>query len=267
MVRKAAALCMGFLVFSAFSALAAAPADPAATKAAIEAVKASAGALTTLEADQTISMDVMGAAMTLQGHLAVLKPDLIKFNMEPVLPAGQSGQNDMMAAMMKMTVYMDKTTVWIHMPEANMVQKFDKSVYQDGSGQGMNLQAGSDPSKVLDDLDPETVQLLGEETFDGAGCYVFQGKLPKPASMAGAEALPDSMKIWIGKGDGLARKTEAYLTDGKLAMSATLSNIKTGVPLSPAAFAFTPPAGVQVMDMTEMLRGQMQGQQSAPVQK
>jgi len=66
MIRKAAALCMGFLVFSAFSAMAAAPADSAATKAAIEAVKAAAGTLTTMEADQILSMDVMGVAMTLQ---------------------------------------------------------------------------------------------------------------------------------------------------------------------------------------------------------
>lgn len=264
MIRKAAVLYMVFVVLSVYSAMAAAPADPAATKAAIEAVKAAAGTLTTMEADQTISMDIMGMAMTLKGHLAVLKPDFVKFNMEPVLPAGQSGQHDMMAAMMKMTVYMDNTTVWIHMPDANMVQKFDKSVYQDGSGQGMNLQAGSDPSKVLEDLDPETIQLVGEETLDGASCFIFQGKLPKPANASEAGLLPESMKIWIGKSDGLARKTEAYQADGKLAMAATLTAIKTGVPLAPASFTFTPPAGVQVMDMTQMLRGQLQGQPSAP---
>ena len=57
----------------------------------------------------------------------------------------------------------------------------------------------------------------------------------------------------IGAEDGMMRSMSMGPAEGPANMKVTMSNLKFGVDLPENAFEFTPPDGVEVMDMTEMM--------------
>jgi outer membrane lipoprotein-sorting protein len=82
--------------------------------------------------------------------------------------------------------------------------------------------------------------------------YVLEG-LP-PAGMQAMTGVEfGKTTVWIAVADGLLRKTQTLNKEGEVAMTATRTDVEVNVDLPDSLFTFTPPEGVQVMDMTEMV--------------
>jgi len=229
--------------------------DAGDAKAALEKVQQAAEGITSFEADMKISMSVMNQPMEMVGHIVVLKPDRMRMKMT-VPPQGE------------MEIVSDGTTTWTYMPMMNLVQKIDNAAIKQMPGMGGPPGGGqmNDPSKALEQLDPDTLRLVGEETVDGQACYVFEGDLPEQARGMAPQFAPQKMKVWLAQADSLSRKMEGYGSDGTTMMTMTFANVKTNVQLAEDHFTFTPPPGAQVMDMSQAVQSMMENLQGAPLQ-
>ena len=64
--------------------------------------------------------------------------------------------------------------------------------------------------------------------------------------------LPFSkLKIWVDTDTGLERKTVFYDSEGKEVLNRSYENISVNIPMSDNEFAFSPPEGVEIVEMTE----------------
>lgn len=223
-------------------------------KAILDKIQQAAGEMNSFEADMSMSMSVMNQPMNMTGHMAVLKPDLMRMTMT-MPPQGD------------MQIVSDGATMWTYIPMMNMVQKIDASVMKQAPGMGGPGAQMEDPTKTIQQMDPATVQFLGEEMCDGQTCYVIEGALPQQAKQMGGQFVPEKMKAWAAQADGIPRKIEMMDSSGTPMMTMTFTNVKINTEFPENHFTFTPPPGAQIMDMTETIRSMMKQQQGAPPQQ
>lgn len=221
-------------------------------QAALEKIQQAGEKINSFEADMKMSTMMMNQPMDMSGHVVVLKPDRMRMTMT-MPPQGE------------MEMVSDGTTTWTYMPMMNLVQKIDNAAMKDMPGMGASGQPMKDPSKVLDQMNPDSLRYLGEESVDGQPCFVFEGQVPEQARKMGQQFVPQTMKVWLAGADGLSRKIESHAADGATMMTMTFSNVKTNIDLLEDHFTFTPPPGAQVMDMSQAIQSMMkQMQQGAP---
>jgi outer membrane lipoprotein-sorting protein len=91
------------------------------------------------------------------------------------------------------------------------------------------------------------IELLPDDTIDGAAVYVFK-LTPKPGS--GAEG---SATECFRKDCGYPVKIVHFDAAGKPVMTATYTELKIDQEISPDRFVFNPPEGVEVVDLTQMM--------------
>lgn len=217
-----------------------------ATRAAVEQVNQAAEAYQAFEADMSSEIFMINPPMGFTGHMTVLKPDRMRIKTSAPPPQGN------------MEIVSDGKTTWTYMPLMNLVQKIDMEVIKGLPGMTTPGQQIKDPSKPLEQLDPATVQLIGEETMDNQLCYIFEGMIPADAQKIAGEYAPEKMKIWVAKDDGISRKIESFQKNGTTSMTITFSNVKVLNNLTDADFVFTPPANAEVVDMTQVMQSLMQ---------
>jgi len=221
-------------------------------QAALEKIEQAAEKITSFEADMKMSTMMMNQPMDMSGHIVVLKPD--KVRMTVTMPP--QGEMEMVS---------DGTTTWTYMPMMNLVQKMDNAAIKDMPGMRSPGQPINDPSKVLEQMNPDSLRYLGEEPVDGQPCFVFEGEVSEQVRKMGQQFIPKTMKVWLAGADGLSRKIESHAADGATMMTMIFSNVKTNIDLLEDHFTFTPPPGAQVMDMSQAIQSMMkQMQQEAP---
>ena len=108
-----------------------------------------------------------------------------------------------------------------------------------------------DELNPLQVLDSKSLKLVGTETFENEQVYHFEGTtttqfMPKGAPVA------QKMEAWIAKSDGLPRKTIEHVEEGTL--TTIYHNVKVNPDIAADTFAFTVPAGVEVMDVNEQMK-------------
>ncbi len=96
--------------------------------------------------------------------------------------------------------------------------------------------------------DSAELTLLPDEKVDGRDTYVIQSK----AKSAGGPT--DKSTFYMDKATGLMLKTVIFGADGKEIGSSRLTDLKIGADLKADRFKFEAPAGVEVMDMSNMPR-------------
>jgi outer membrane lipoprotein-sorting protein len=207
----------------------------------------------------------MGQAMTSKGRMILRKPDRTYTEME----------TDMGVMKMKQIMVSDGKWMWMHQPAMNMITKIDMAklaaATKGAPGAAPAATGGADLTKPLLMFDQATVKLLRTDTLEGTDVYVFEGEMPKGAVGAPQMQipfLPAKMQAWVSAGDGLLRKMVMLDKEGKETMTQTYSNIVLNKDYPDSQFQFTPPAGAQVMDMTEgalnMMKQATGGGQAAP---
>jgi outer membrane lipoprotein-sorting protein len=101
-------------------------------------------------------------------------------------------------------------------------------------------------------LDPKSVKLLGKETLDGAEVYHFAGTTSTQL-LAMGEPVVRKLEAWIAIADGLPRKTVEFAPD-ETVVTTVYTNVKLNPQFSAEDFRFTPPDGVEVLDMNAEMK-------------
>ncbi len=130
------------------------------------------------------------------------------------------------------------------------------------SNMGMDLMLH--PAKMLDMYEGMyTLELLGKETLDGEEVFVLKAQInpevlekmaENPLMAQQSSMFDDAQKLYLGAQDGIMRKMQM----GEY-MSMTLSNIDTKTEVTKEDLDIEIPAGVQVMDLTEMMTAMYAG--------
>ena len=216
----------------------------------IARVEKKAAAIESYRADLTMTIDMMGKEMTSSGTMIFKKPN--KSWMETVTDIGTMN--------MKQIFVSDGKIAWVYQPVMKMVTKVDLTKV---SAEMKNLPGGQqisgDISKPLRGLNEESIAFVRTEKFGGDEVYVFQGSPRETAMKQQVPFVPSRLELWIGADDGLVRKMIVFSEEGKKIMSQSYTNIEKNIKVPDSKFEFTPPEGVQVMDMTEGSINMMKG--------
>ncbi len=89
------------------------------------------------------------------------------------------------------------------------------------------------------------LKLLPDEAVGGADCYVIEAR---PKDEASAAMAPRTV-YWFRKSDAIMPRMVSYSPDGKPSMTMEVTDVEVNPTLDKASFTFTPPPGVQVVEM------------------
>jgi len=203
----------------------------------IEEIEAAREAVTTHRYKATREMQMMGATVT--------------YEVSAWLGEGGRSRQEMSTSMRPGTTITvsDSNVVWTYMPVMKMVQRLDSQALKEAKEESREEE---DSSATFEGMLKSSVVFIGKEMLNGEEVYVLEG-LP-PAGMQAMTGLEfGKTTVWIAVADGLLRKTQTLNKQGEAAMTATRTEVEVNVDLPDSLFTFTPPEGIQVMDMTEMV--------------
>jgi outer membrane lipoprotein-sorting protein len=157
--------------------------------------------------------------------------------------------------------------VWTYMPMTKMATKMDlskiKAAGQDQSGIGGQADI-TDPFKGLM---KDAIKYVETKETDEGKVYIFETKPDfggqTPPGAEGHQMLPEKVIVWISTETGLPTKTVMIGKNGASMMEQTYSDFQINPEISDSIFEFTPPEGVQVMDMTQGAMNMMQQMQGS----
>jgi outer membrane lipoprotein-sorting protein len=153
------------------------------------------------------------------------------------------------------------------MPTMNMAHKIDMSKIKDKMPNSGAATDSADITNPFEGLPQDGIKYLEKKTVDGKEVQVFEAVMPFAGQMSadqpGNQMMPKKMNILIAADSGLPYKIIAYSQNDTLMMQQTYSNFRTNIPIDDSEFEFTPPEGVQVMDMTEGAINMMQQMQGS----
>lgn len=178
--------------------------------------------------------------MTSAGKGEVMRDgEKVKIHMETkttnnMVAAGNTTKTEMLS-----TMVVDGEFAYTMMDNSGQksVMKMKAQSYADGAG-------GKGFLKML--KDSNELSLLPDETIDGQAAYVLEGK-PKGAAAAAGQ----NSKYYFSKDNGMVIQSVSGSADGKAKTIMKVTNIKIDPTIPAEHFSFTPPAGVQVTDMTK----------------
>jgi outer membrane lipoprotein-sorting protein len=116
-------------------------------------------------------------------------------------------------------------------------------------------------------LDAASLRYLGQEKVAGETVYHVEGTTQSQL-MPGGPVVRRNLAAWLSVEDGLPRKTVESV--GMSTGTTVYRDVKVNPTLKPEDFAFTPPAGVTVIDTNEQIRKmeqQMSGNKPTPAGK
>lgn len=255
-------MCIGLMLTrGAFAA------DPTNFEELKDYVAKKAGTYETYRMDLNMSANVQGMDMTYTGKIAG-KGKQTKMDMDM----------DMMGQLMKMSMITDADNV-LHMLVDGAGQKqaikMDLNVLKDlaeemGVPESMlnqNSMTGvGNPSEMLEQFDEYyDVEFKGKEKLDGEDVYVIGATINEetlktmasnPTMAQGVAAMKVGTTVYVSAKDGFVRKTVQGAPD-QPTVTMTFTNIELNPSIPDETFVFKAPEGMQVMDMTDMLRAQL----------
>jgi len=216
-------------------------------------LESKASTVTSYSADMAMTMSMMGQKMTTNGKYVFKTPNKIWMETEM----------DMGAMKMKQIYISNGKTAWAYQPTMKMVTKINmEKITAEMKDSGMGQKPG-DISKPFQGFDKESVSFDRTDTIGGEKVYVFKGT-PQNMNMDKMPFAISIMEMWIGADNGLAMKMAMFNEEGVEIMTQTYSNIELNIEVDESRFEFTPPEGVQVMDMTEGSMNMMKEMQKKP---
>ncbi len=210
------------------------------TEQMIANLKAKAVAVKTVRADLKMSMAIMGQKMTMAGPVLIAPPGKARIEMSM----------DMGLMKMDQVIVADGTTVWTYQPTLKMAHRIDAAKVAAETGIEQVGQQGNDLTQPFAGLAPESIKLVRADKLAGNEVHVFEG-VPAMPNLPQIPFKPAKTEVWVGAEDGLLRKSVMFDADGKEMMSQAYENIEVNVEIPAEKFQFTPPEGIQVMDMTD----------------
>ena len=157
---------------------------------------------------------------------------------------------DMGAMKMQQIHVSDGKTTWIYHPKMNLAMRIDMEKVAAETKEESAGEKTADISKPFHSIQRDTISRVRTEEIDGSKACVFRG-LPEKSGVQKMPFAPAEIELWIGADDGLVRKMIMFNEEGKEIMSQSYTNIQLNIEVADSQFAFTPPEGTQVVDMTE----------------
>jgi outer membrane lipoprotein-sorting protein len=222
-------------------------------------INSEAKSLNSYKADFSIAFVQKNGEITeMGGEISYVKPDKMKMKLGM---KGMPNTNQLMVS--------DGNTMWQYMPFMKIVSKVDLASLKKEFGQKLDfIKRQSKIENTLTGLKQETLQFVGIEKKDGVDCYVLEGVITdKKRNELDIPLKVTKAKVWIGKDDGLQRRTEFYDKSGDMLFYQELKNVKTNISIPDNDFKFQPPEGVNILDSTpqarEMLKKKRENQEKA----
>ena len=246
-------------------------AEPQTIEEVIAAVGQATASIETWSADTEMTMDMGGMTMTMTGTMQGKGGQLIS-----------EANLDMLGQVMKTRSILDADGIlWTEMDVMGrkQVTKMDMNTLKElgeemlgFSMPGIDLSSGNaqDPTRILEAFgESYDLEFAGIETFDDLKVYVIMGSMKE--GLVDDEAAPEVMaqmiemmarvKLLIGAEDGFVRSMHMLGPDDSLVMSTIYKNVVLNEAMDDSLFEYTPPEGVEVMDMSKMLGGSFAGGQ------
>lgn len=234
-------------------------------EAIIEELKSKIGDFKSYSADMTMTMNFVGMSIESAGTVIVQDKRLAM-----TMTMDMMGQK-----MITHSVMDDSGMMWteIDMGGMKQVTKLDMNKMIETGSEIAGLPSpaggiGGNPMEAIEQM-METFDLTldGKDTIDGVEVYrlsaevkdELKDQLDPTGQMAQMGVSMESIKMAIGVEDGFPREYSMLATDGTPVMTMTYSNLVLNPDIDPSVFDYTPPEGVQVMDMTAMMEQQMGG--------
>lgn len=102
-------------------------------------------------------------------------------------------------------------------------------------------------------LDPKSIKLLGQETFEGEPVYHVEGTTTTQLLMGG-KPVTRKIEAWVSRRDGMSRKTVEYT---EFTVGTTVyRDLEVNPELKAEDFVFQAPKGVEVIDLNAEMRKQ-----------
>jgi outer membrane lipoprotein-sorting protein len=210
------------------------------TEQIIATLKAKTEAVKTVRADLRMTMTVMGQAIAMEGPVLAASPGKSRIEMSVKIGPMKMDQ----------IIISDGVTAWTYQPMLKMVHRIDVAKVAAETGVEQAGQQGNDLTRPFASLPEKNIEQGRTERLAGIEVHVFEGT-PAMPNLPQIPFKPAKVKIWVGTEDGLLRKSIMFDADGKEMMSQAYDNIEVNVEISEETFQFTPPDGVQVVDMTD----------------
>lgn len=203
--------------------------------ARVAALQAKAGAVQSYQAEFTLTVTEEKTPSVLKGTLTYRQPDKrrIEFTGPPADDVAQ-------------LVVSDGVTEWQYFPGRKIAHKTDWAKMQ-AAGGPPEASIIRGPHQPFLDLKPDSIKVL---SATGAGQVQFEAE-PAPTLIAEAPFAPGKIRVTVSEGDGLVRRLSMTDADGNEVLSQEYSRITVDPPVDAAMFRFTPPDGVEVVDISE----------------
>jgi outer membrane lipoprotein-sorting protein len=152
------------------------------------------------------------------------------------------------------------------MPSMNMATKMDMKKIKAAGKNQPGMGGSGDITKPFEGLSEDKIKYIEEKDSSEGSVYVFEaqpdfGSQMQPGGPP-SQMLPEKIIVWLSTDTGLPVKTIMIGKNGATMMEQNYSDFQINPDIDESAFEFTPPEGVQVMDMTEgamNMMHQMQG--------
>jgi len=185
----------------------------------------------------TQKMQMMGAMMTMETEEWSSGKKSRRETTNSMMPTG------------KTIAISNEEVLWTYMPSMKMVQKMDMQRVKE-TKESMEKDEPESKSDSFHGMEKATIQYLGRGVLEGEEVHRLKGKSAKIPQELNRLQL-DRIEIWIGAEDGLVRKKLGYDSEDKEVMTEIRTDIEINPSLPDSLFIFTPPEGIQVMDITD----------------
>jgi len=132
----------------------------------------------------------------------------------------------------------DGVVEWQYFKEANTVYRMENPPPPPG------------PHRPFAEIQAGTLRLAGEASSEAQTFQRFEGK-PLAEVTEGAPAPIETIRVDVGKEDGLVRELTLLDAQGKSVLSQRYSDVEVNPSFPEETFRFTPPAGAQVVDLNK----------------
>jgi peroxiredoxin/outer membrane lipoprotein-sorting protein len=266
LIRSAPAV----LFLAAFVAATTVPAqDDLTIEKILKELEASASAVTNWSADVEMTMNMMGMTMLMSGSQVA----------SGSRTAGTMKMEAMGQLITMNTVMGGDGLAWIEMDMMGQkqVMKMDVKALMDAQTGPMSGSMGLDPTSLMSNNPKDLLanyakmfdlSVKGKETLNDEEVYVLEAalddesrsKLDPTGALASMGMGIHKFRLAVGVKDGFLRQMAMLGPNDAPFMSTTYKNLKLNIDVAESTFAYTPPEGVMVMDMTDMAKAAAESQ-------
>lgn len=233
-------------------------AEPVTTEQRLAEIASKVEDIDSYKVTMTMDMEMMGQTMTTEQKITFKKPNKMR----------TTSTSDMMGGVMTQEMYSTGDIMWYYMPTMGMATKMDMSKFKGHNRDHPGMAAGGSMINMFENIPKDKIEYIEDKVTDEGLVYVFEANLEEMRSEAPESPMlamfPNKMVFWMGADTGLPVKIIMVGKEGNTMMEQTYSDLEINPEIDDSIFEFTPPEGVQVMDMSERAKHTMKNMMGHP---